>query len=306
MAAITAVLQLFQSGDHILCTNDCYGGTERLLRLYSRQFGLQVSYVDMTDLQAVRDALRENTRALWIESPSNPLLRIADIRALSGLAHRCNNALAVVDNTLLTPLGQRPFELGADIIVHSTSKFLNGHNDTISGAVVLRDPQVAERIHFAVNALGLSSSPFDCWLVSRGIKSLAARMAVCQRNAQAVAEFLQGHPEVTRVHYPGLPGHPQHELARSQQSGFGVLVSFEVPGGLERVRRILRSTRLFILAESLGGAESLIEHPATMSHASMEPQLREQAGITENVIRLSLGMEDAADLVEDLELALRT
>jgi cystathionine gamma-synthase len=304
MAAIAAVLHLLQSGDHILCTNDCYGGTERLLRLYAEQFGLQASYADTTDPDRVREQIRPNTRVLWIETPSNPLLRVSNIRELSDIAHE-HGCRSIVDNTLLTPHSQRPFGLGADIIVHSTSKFLNGHNDTISGAVVVNDREIAERLQYIANAAGLTSSAFDCWLVLRGIKSLGARMKVHEANAGDVARFLAGHPNVARVYYPGLPEHPGHELAGRQQSGFGGIVSFEVAGDIDQANHVLRSTRLFALAQSLGGTESLIEHPATMSHASMKPELRELAGINQRVIRLSLGLEDCADLIEDLDRALR-
>jgi len=304
MAAITVALHFFKTGDHLICTNDCYGGTERLLRTYAELFGLQVTYVDMRDLEAVKHAVRPATRGFWIETPSNPLLNITDIQALTRIA-RQHNALSIVDNTFLSPFNQRPFELGADIIVHSTTKYLNGHSDVVGGAVIVGSQPLAERLQFLSNALGQGASPFDCWLVLRGIKTLVPRMKEHERNAKAVAKFLDGYRNVRKVYYPGLPHHPGHELAKRQQRGFGGMVSFEVEGGIQEVAHVLRSTRIFVLAESLGGVESLIEHPCSMSHASMKPDLREQAGINERVIRLSVGLEDVDDLLEDLDQALR-
>jgi cystathionine gamma-synthase len=241
---------------------------------------------------------------LWIETPSNPLLNVSDIRALSDIAHK-HGALCIVDNTFLTPYNQRPFQLGADIIVHSTTKYLNGHSDVVGGAVVVNRPDLAERLHVLVNALGQGASPFDCWLVLRGIKTLVPRMKIHEENARAVAGFLENHAGVARVYYPGLQSHPHHALAARQQTGFGGMVSFEVTGGTEQVNAILRATRIFAIAESLGGIESLICHPATMTHASMDPALRAKAGINDRVIRLSVGIEDGRDLIEDLANALR-
>lgn len=303
MAACTAALHFLRSGDHLLCTSDCYGGTERLLRTYQDLFGIQVTYVNMADLAAVRSAVRKNTKGIWIETPSNPLLRVVDITALSEIAHE-HGALAIVDNTFMTPYNQRPFELGADIVVHSTTKYINGHSDVVGGAIIVNRPELVDRIQYIINALGLGASPFDCWLVLRGIKTLIPRMKMHEENGRAVAEFLRKHKNVRQVYYPGLPSHPGHEIAKRQQKGFGGMVTFEVKGGLRETNAVLGATKIFALAESLGGIESLICHPATMTHASMDPALREKAGINERVIRLSVGIEDKDDLIQDLDQAL--
>jgi cystathionine gamma-synthase len=299
MSAIATVLHLFRSGDHIVCTHDCYGGTERILRTYKEQFDLQVTFVNLQDPGNLSAALRPNTKAVWIETPSNPLLNILDIRALSDIA-RSHRALSIVDNTFLSPINQRPFELGADLIVHSTTKYLNGHSDVVGGAVVANEQALADRVQFLSNALGQGASPFDCWLVLRGIKTLVPRMKIHEENAGRVAHFLAGHPGVRRVYYPGLEDHPHHQLAMRQQSGFGGMVSF----GLPEVHHVLRSVKIFALAESLGGIESLIDHPESMTHASMDPVLRAEAGITENLVRLSVGLEDIGDILDDLDHAL--
>jgi cystathionine gamma-synthase len=303
MAAIATTLHLFKSGDHIIVTHDCYGGTDRIMRTYQEQFNIQLSYVNMQDPANLTKALRPETRGVWIETPSNPLLNILDIRALAGIA-QAHGALSIVDNTFLTPVNQRPFDLGADVIVHSTTKYLNGHSDVVGGAVVAKDPKVAERIAYLCNALGQGQAPFDAWLVLRGIKTLVPRMALHETNARAIAEYLSKHPRVSKVYYPGLPDHPQHATAKAQQKGFGGMVSFEVRGNIDDVNRLLRGVKVFALAESLGGVESLIDHPQTMTHASMDPGLKAEAGITDTTIRLSIGLEDVQDLIEDLEAAL--
>ena len=303
MAATTTALHFLHTGDHLICTNDCYGGTERVLRTYGEIFGFQTTYVNMADLDAVRSAIRENTKGFWIETPSNPLLNIIDIRELAAIAHE-HHALAFVDNTFLTPYNQRPFDLGADVIIHSTTKYLNGHSDVVGGAVVVNRPELVDRLQRIVNTIGVGQSPFDSWLVLRGIKTLIPRMKMHEENAHAVADFLNQHPQVRRVYYPGLSSHPGHELAKRQQHGFGGMVSFEVKGGIENVNIVLRSTKIFTLAESLGGIESLICHPLPMTHASMSHELREKAGINERIIRLSVGIEDVNDLIEDLDQAL--
>jgi cystathionine gamma-synthase len=304
MAAIAATLHFFRTGDHIISTHDCYGGTERLLRLYSDSFGFEITYVDMGNLDEVKKALRPNTKALWIETPSNPLLNIVDIRALCNIAHN-HNAVAIVDNTFLSPVNQRPFELGADIIIHSTTKYLNGHSDVVGGVIIVNDQNLAGQLHYLVNSLGQGESPFDSWLVLRGIKTLVPRMKAHEENAIKIAKFLESHKSVRKVNYPGLKTHPKHELACSQQYGFGGMVSFEVDGSIDDVNHILRSVKIFAVAESLGGIESLICHPLSMTHASMNPELREKAGINERIIRLSVGIESANDLIEDLDRALQ-
>lgn len=303
MAAITTVLHLFRTGDEIICTDDCYGGTARLLKTIQEQFGLKIHFVSLRETGEIESYITPNTRAIWIETPSNPLLNLIDIAGVTAIAKK-HGLLSIVDNTFLSPYNQQPFRLGADIVVHSTTKYLNGHSDVVGGAVLSNSPELDARIRFLVNSLGTCAQPFDCWLVLRGIKTLVPRMKEHERNARAVAEYLDRHPKVKRVFYPGLASHPQHELAKRQQRGFGGMVSFEVDGAIEQVNSILRSTKLFALAESLGGVESLIEHPATMSHASMGAEHRAAVGITDSVIRLSIGIEDPDDLIADLSQAL--
>lgn len=303
MAAIASVLHLFNTGDEIICTDDCYGGTARLLKTVQEHFDIRVRFVNLADPESLEAHVTDRTRAVWIETPSNPLLNILDITALSSIAKK-HRLLSIVDNTFLSPYLQQPFRLGADIVVHSTTKYLNGHSDVVGGAVLSNSPELDEKLKFIVNTLGTCAQPFDCWLVLRGIKTLVPRMKEHERNARIVAEYLAGHPKVRRVFYPGLETHPQHELALRQQRGFGGMVSFELEGGIEEVNRVLKGTKIFALAESLGGVESLIEHPATMSHLSMGAEHRREAGITDGVIRLSVGIEDPVDLVEDLAQAL--
>jgi len=308
MSAVIVALNLLPHGSHLLCTVDCYGGTFRALEHAKVTYGLEVTYLDLADLDAVRAAFRENTRMVWIETPSNPLLRLTDIRAVAALA-RQRGALSVVDNTFLSPALQKPFELGADLVVHSTTKYLNGHSDVVGGAVVAAPGQtaLAQRIQSMNNLLGTSQSPHDCFLVLRGLKTLLLRMRAHEAGAQVVARFLAGHPAVAKVHYPGLESHPQHALARAQQAGFGAMLSFELADGRpHRVDHVLKSLRWFTLAESLGGVESLVAHPASMTHASMTPEARKRAGITDSVIRLSIGIEEPEDLVADLAEALST
>lgn len=304
MAAISTALSIFHADAHVICSHDCYGGTDRLFCHLERQGKLQVSFVDLSDEEALRTSIRPNTRAVWVETPSNPLSRITDVRAVSALA-REHDLTVIVDNTFLSPILQRSFDLGADLVVYSTTKYINGHSDVVGGAIVAKTEALNEQIQFVANAYGAVAGPFDCWLVLRGLKTLPVRMKAHESNANAVARYLESHPRVERVFYPGLESDPGHALAKSQQHGFGGMVSFAVRGGLEEAKAVLRSTRVFALAESLGGVESLIEHPASMSHASMRPEQRELAGITDNIIRLSVGIEAEEDLIADLERALQ-
>ena len=303
MAAISTVMTLFQAGDHVVSSDDVYGGTFRVFEKVFRGFGISFDYVDTSDPAAVAAALRPETRMIWIESPTNPLLKITDIARIAEVAH-AHGALLAVDNTFMTPCLQRPLELGADLVVHSTTKYLGGHSDVVGGFVATKRPDLHERVKFSQNAMGAVPGPFDSWLTLRGIKTLGLRMAAHERNATRVAEFLSGHREVESVIYPGLASHPGHEVQKSQASGFGGMVCFRVRGGLEPARRVCTGTRLFFLAESLGGVESLIEHPAIMTHASIPREIREARGVGDDLVRLSVGIEHPEDLVEDLDRAL--
>lgn len=306
MSGVLAVVSLLEHGSHVICPEDCYGGTFRTLQHAQRVHGLETTFLDLADLAAVEAAIRPGTRLIWVETPSNPLLRLQDLAALGALARR-RGLLVAVDNTFLSPVFQRPLRWGADLVFHSTSKFLNGHSDVIGGAVVAavgREDLLA-RLRTLNMALGTSQSPHDCALVLRGLKTLHLRMAAHEANARVLATFLAGHPAVARVNYPGLPDHPQHALALRQQTGFGAVLSFELrDGSPASVARVLRRLRWFTLAEGLGGVESLSNQPASMSHASMTPEMRARIGITDGLIRLSVGVEDGADLVEDLRQAL--
>lgn len=304
-AAMHAALQLLGPRDQLLACGDIYGGTYRLIEQLVKPMGIEVAWVDMCDTAAVEAAMSDRCKMVWIETPTNPLLRVFDIEAVSALA-RSRGAWTVVDSTFATPLLQRPLELGADLVVHSMSKYLNGHSDVVAGAVISRADELSERLRFIQRAGGAVPSPFDCYLVARGIKTLPLRMARHCQNAHALAEWLREQDSVEAVHYPGLEEHPEHALARSQMSGFGGMVSFEVSGGLQRATTVLGRVRLFSLAESLGGVESLIGQPALMSHASMPKEVRELQGIRDGLIRLSVGLEDLEDLREDLEQALLT
>ena len=303
MSAIAGVLHLFQPGDHIIAGHDIYGGTYRLFDAVFRKMGIDFEFVRMGDPENVRKAIRPSTKAIWIETPSNPLLNIVDIRAICAVAQAAK-VITIADNTFLSPYLQRPFEHGVDIIVHSTTKYLNGHSDVVGGAIITRDKEYADRVSYIVNALGLACSPFDAWLVLRGVKTLGPRMEAHQRGAQALAEFLAGHAAVAKVYYPGLPDHPQHDLAQRQQSGFGAMLSFDVHGGRPAIEKILSKLKLFQLAESLGGVESLVEYPDTMSHASMTEAARREAGISASTLRVSVGIEHPSDLIADFQQAL--
>jgi cystathionine gamma-synthase/cystathionine gamma-lyase len=302
-AAMHAALQLLRPGDHLVACADIYGGTYRLIEQLVGPMGIETSWVDMSDLPAVERSLRAGTRMLWIETPTNPLLRVFDIHALSDLA-QAHDAITVVDNTFATPILQRPLDLGADLVVHSLSKYLNGHSDVLAGALVSREEPLFERVRFIQRAGGAVLSPFDAYLVARGIKTLPLRMERHCDNALRLATWLAAHPRVEKVHYPGLPDHREHELASRQMAAYGGVVSFVVQGGPEGADGVLRRVRLFSLAESLGGVESLIGQPVRMSHASMPFEVRKARGIEDGMIRASVGIEAFEDLREDLEQAL--
>jgi cystathionine gamma-lyase len=303
LAATDTVLHLFDHGTHVVAADDMYGGTFRLFDKVYRRHGFEFSYADPAGgAAAVEAALRPTTRLVWLESPTNPMLKVCDIAAVAALCKR-RKVLLAVDNTFMTPFFQRPLSLGADIVVHSTTKYLNGHSDVVGGAVVVDDEELRQRLGFLQNAVGAVPSPFDSFMVLRGIKTLHLRMARHEQNARALAEWLAGHQQVERVIYPGLPSHPQHQLAARQQAGFGGMISFDLRGDLEAARRFLKACRIFACAESLGGVESLIEHPAIMTHASVPPDRRRELGIADGFIRLSVGIEDLADLQGDLERA---
>jgi cystathionine beta-lyase/cystathionine gamma-synthase len=302
MAAIGAIATMLKSGDHVIVSDNTYGGTFRLFDKVLTRYQLSFSYVDTSKLDEVERAMTPATRMLFVETPTNPVMRITDLRAAADLAHH-HNARLVVDNTFASPYIQRPIEFGADLVTHSTTKYLNGHSDSIGGIVIaVRDDDI-DWLRFIQNAEGAILSPFDSWLVLRGTKTLALRMQQHNANGQALAEFLSAHPKVQRVYYPGLPTHPQHELAKRQMRGFGGMIAFEL-GTLENARRLLNAVRLHALAESLGGVETLISHPATMTHASVPPERRAAIGITDGMVRISAGIEDIDDLKDDLTQAL--
>ena len=300
MGAEATIMYLFAPGDHVVVSNDVYGGTYRLFERVLAPYGLRFSYLDMTDPKSVRDHIRAETKAVWIETPSNPLMKLVDIEAVSAIAHK-RGAKVIVDNTFASPYGQLPLKLGADIVVHSTTKYMGGHSDAVGGLVITSDEGAYERLKFLQNAVGAVPGPMDCFLVLRGIKTLAVRMRAHEANATRIAEYLEGHKEVEGVRYPGLPSHPQHELAKRQMTCMGGMISFQVRGGMERARRIVERTRLFALAESLGGVESLIEHPGIMTHASVA---NSPLQVPDNLIRLSVGIENGEDLLKDIARAM--
>ncbi|HEU4383297.1 MAG TPA: cystathionine gamma-synthase [Anaeromyxobacteraceae bacterium] len=300
LAATDAVLHLLDSGDHLVCSDDVYGGTFRLVDKVFRRHGIQASYADLADPANLEKAMRPRTRLVWIESPTNPLLKLVDLEAVAATA-RARGALTVVDNTFATPFFQRPLRHGIDLVCHSTTKYLNGHSDVVGGAVLTGEEALHQRLAFLQNAVGAVPSPMDSFLVLRGLKTLPLRMERHAENAMRLARFLEAHPQVERVVYPGLPSHPQHALARRQMTGFGGMLCFVLRGGLAAARAFLGAVRVFACAESLGGVESLIEHPAIMTHASVPAETRERLGIADGFIRVSCGIEHADDLVEDLE-----
>ncbi len=303
LAAISAIMNLIGQNDHVVCSENMYGGTYRLFEKVLVDYGLKFTYVDTSDPGNVESAIRDDTKMVFIETPTNPLLTLSDIHAISSLT-RGRNLTLVVDNTFMSPYFQNPISLGADIVVHSSTKYLNGHSDVVGGIVVTNEGAAAERLQFVQNAVGAVPSPFDCWLVLRGLKTLALRMREHDRNAREIASWLDKRDEVEKVVYPGLPDHPQHELAKIQMRGFGGMISFDV-GDLERGKRVLEGAKLFALAESLGAVESLISHPATMTHASVPREERLKMGLTDGLVRISVGIEDTEDLIADLESALK-
>ncbi|MDM8008238.1 MAG: aminotransferase class I/II-fold pyridoxal phosphate-dependent enzyme [Phycisphaerae bacterium] len=303
MAAVDGVLSLLRPGDHVVSVRHVYGGTLRLFEKVYVPRGISFSYVDGTQPEAFGRALRPETRLIWIETPANPLLQLVDVRAVAGIA-RQHGARLIADNTFASPYFQRPLTQGADVVLHSTTKYISGHSDVIGGAVLTNDEQLNEQFRFYSNAAGAVPGPWDCWLSLRGLKTLAVRMRQHEANARAIADYLSKHPVVQEVMYPGLPSHPQHELAKRQMDGFGAIVAFRLGGGNREVGRFVKALQVFLFAESLGGVESLVCHPATMSHGALSPQQRTAMGITDGTIRLSVGIEDVQDLIDDLDRAL--
>src|SRR5947209_1131696 len=302
MAAIHAIVNTLKAGDHVVCGNDLYGGTPRLFNQVMADFGLEFTYIDTSDAKNVERAIRKNTRMVYIETPTNPLMSLTDIAAVSRIC-RHNKVELVVDNTFMSPYFQQPIALGADMVVHSTTKFLNGHSDGLGGVVVCAKPEHAEKLAFIQKAAGAILSPFECWLILRGVKTLAVRMEQHDRNGRIVAAFLNQQKKVERVYYPGLAEHPQHELARRQMTGFGSMITFET-GSLKNANKMLRKLRVCSLGESLGGVETLISHPATMTHAALGVEGRKAIGLTDGMVRISVGIENIEDIIADLEMGL--
>ena len=302
LAAETVICAtLMKSGDHVIAFDDLYGGTRRLFnKVFNQNFNVEFSYVDARNIEEVKSNIRENTKIIWLESPTNPLLKLCDIREISDIAKN-KKIIVAVDNTFMSPYFQKPLNLGVDIVVHSTTKYINGHSDSIGGAIMLSDEEIYNKLKFNQNAMGPVLSPFDSFLVMRGIKTLPVRMEKHNENAVKIANYLESHPKVKKVNYPGLKSHPQHELAKKQMSGFGGMISFEVKGELKEAKKFLENLKIFSLAESLGGVESLIEHPALMTHASVAKEEREKIGITDSLIRVSVGIENIDDLIGDLD-----
>src|SRR5947209_7953482 len=302
MAAINAICTMFKSGDHVVCGNNLYGGVPRLFNQVLADFGMEFTYVDTSEVKNVEHAIRKNTRMVYVETPTNPLMALSDIEAISQVCRRKKIEL-VVDNTFMSPYFQQPIALGADMVVHSTTKFLNGHSDGLGGVVVCTKPEQVEKLAFVQKAAGAILSPFECWLVLRGVKTLAARMEIHDRSGRIVADFLSSHKKVKQVFYPGLADHPQHSLAKRQMSGFGSMITFET-GSLKNANKMLKKVRVCSLGESLGGVETLISHPATMTHAALGEKGRKAIGITDGMVRISVGIEDVEELFEDLDQGL--
>lgn len=304
LGATNTVMNLLSQGDHVVVGEDVYGGTYRIFDKVFKRYGVEFTFIDSTDVKNTEKAIKSNTKMIWLETPTNPLLRLADIEAHVQLA-RQKNVITVVDNTFASPYFQRPLDMGIDVVVHSTTKYLGGHSDVVGGGIITNRDDLHETLKFHQNAVGATPGPFDCWLVLRGLKTLAIRMREHQKNAMAIAEMLEKHEAIERVYYPGLASHPQHELAKKQMQGFGGMVSVIVKGGPENAKKFLHGTKLFALAESLGGVESLIGHPVTMTHASIPQKDREARGIVDGLVRLSVGIEDIDDLIGDLQTALK-
>ncbi len=305
MAAETTVIHLLKAGDHVICGNDVYGGTYRLFKNVMTNFGLEFTFLRMDSRKALESAVKPNTKMIWLETPSNPLLNIVDLEMAVAVARK-HNILTVIDNTFSSPYFLRPIEFGIDLVVHSTTKYLNGHSDVVGGAIVTTTDELTQKVQFVHNATGVCASPFDCWLVLRGIETLPLRMRQHEANATAVANFLKEQAIVKRVFYPGLKTHPGHKIAQKQMKGFGGVVSFEIKGGKRSVNRFLKRLNIFSIAESLGGATSLAEHPATMSHAALPEDFRKEVGVTDDLIRLSVGLENIDDIIGDLKQALKS
>jgi cystathionine beta-lyase/cystathionine gamma-synthase len=303
MAATSSVFHLFSEGDEVVISDNTYGGTYRVAEMVFKRLGIRFNFVDTTDPDNVRKAITPKTKLVFIETPTNPVLKVTDIAGVASIAHE-NGVRLLVDNTFMSPYFQNPIELGADLVLHSTTKYLNGHSDMVGGIVIVNDDSLAEDLRFIQNSVGAVPGPFDCWLALRGTKTLAVRMRQHEANARQLAERLKGHPEASAVYYPGFPDHPGHELQKKQARGFGAMISVDV-GNVERANHVLKATHLFTLAESLGGVESLISHPATMTHAAVPKDKRNALGVTDGLVRLSVGIEDVEDLEEDLENALK-
>lgn len=304
LAASDMLMHLLDAGDHVVVSDDVYGGTFRLFDKVFQRHGLTFSWVDMTNVENIEKAITPKTKVIWVESPTNPMLKLIDLKKVAALAKK-RGIMTICDNTFMTPYFQRPLELGIDVVTHSTTKYINGHSDTIGGFVCTNDKALAEKMYFLQNAVGGVPSPMDSFLVLRGVKTLHVRMQRHAENAMKIAQWLQKHPKVGKVTYPGLESHPQHQLAKEQMRGFGGMMTFDIKGGLEAARRFLETVKLFACAESLGGVESLIEHPAIMTHASVPKETREKLGITDGFIRLSVGIEDVQDLIDDLDAGFR-
>lgn len=303
MSAVQAILGLVKSGDHMVVSDNVYGGTYRLMELIMKDYGLQFSWVDTSDKKNIEDALRPNTKIVYIETPTNPMLNLTDLKAATEICKK-NNLISIVDNTFMTPYFQNPLELGIDIVLHSTTKYLNGHCDVVGGILITKDEKLHERLRYLQNAIGAIPSPFDCWLTLRATKTLALRMKQHNKNAIKIAEYFASNSKAKKVIYPGLKNHPQHELAKKQMSGFGGIISIDF-GDVETAKKVLNNVKVFTLAESLGGVESLVCHPASMTHASVPKEDREKMGLTDSLVRFSVGVEDVEDLIADIEQALR-